>query len=165
MAFTLILGQDRGDTLYVGSRKSDMLGRLYDKERESQDPAYKGCWRWEVQYRRAYALSAMRSLGCSSDPGASIQATVASWFTDRGIGATFATSTQPLAVRPNRPMADDARWLAWARKSVRPRAQELAVRYGWRYVAESLVGPIRTYDAWLSLLEGIEVELEPDGGG
>jgi hypothetical protein len=159
---TVILGEDRGDTLYVGSRKSDMLGRLYDKGRESQDPAYEGCWRWEVQYRRSYALSALRALSCSQDPAESIKATVASWFRDRGVRASFSTTAYPLPVRPARPVDDDARWLAWARKSVAPRAAQLGKRYGWRYIAETLVGPIRTYEAWLSLLEGIEIELEPD---
>lgn len=159
-ALTLILSEDRGNTLYVGSRKSDQLGRLYDKARESGEEGYANCWRWEVQYRRAYALLALRSLMAATEAQGSIQATVASWFRDRGIGAAFAVTGGALDCRPDRKVPDDERWLTWARRSVRPRAMKLAERYGWRYVAETLVGRIRSYEDWESLLQGIEIELE-----
>jgi hypothetical protein len=35
-------------------------------------------------------------------------------------------------------------------------------RYGWRFIAETLAGPIRTYDQWESLTRGVELELIPD---
>lgn len=159
---TLILGQDRGDTLYVGSRTSDQRGRLYDKGRESGEPAYQNCWRWEVQYRRAYAMSAVRSLVAAPQKGPTIAATVASWFTSRGVGATYRVTSEPIDSRPDRKTPDDERWLAWARKCVRPRAEQLAARYGWRFVAEALVGRIRTFEDWETLVQGMEVELVGD---
>ena len=157
-ALTLILSEDRGDTLYVGSRKSDQLGRLYNKEKESGDAVYQGCWRWEVQFRRAAALSTARALRASMAPTQQIQATVASWFTRRGVGTAFDRLGDPLPNQVGAREPDDVRWLAWARKSVAPRAKEMALRYGWRYIAESLCGRIASYEGWETLLQGIEIE-------
>lgn len=158
-ALTLISAQDRGDTLYVGSRKSDMLGRLYNKEKESGEKAYEGCWRWEVQYRREYASQAMRSLQVSPSPSESIAGTVRRWFVDRGVNVPSGACGHELDSRLPAKESDDERWLKWARRCVAPRAKELAARYGWRYVAESLVGHIRTLEEWESLVHGVEIEL------
>lgn len=162
ISMTLILGQDRGETLYVGSRKSDVLGRLYDKARESREPAYAGCWRWEIQYRRASALQAARSLLVANDASATIAATVGSWFRARDVCTPAWTDSDPLDHRAPKPLPDDQRWLAWARKSVQPRARELVKRYGWRFVAEQLAGGIATYEDWETMVQGLEFELQPD---
>ena len=156
---TLILSEDRGDTLYVGSRTSDALGRLYNKWKESQAAEYTGCWRWEVQYRRGQALATARALQASQAPAAQVQATVASWFTGRGVRAAFGTGASPLDSSVARKPTDDERWIAWARKSVQPRAKRLVERYGWRFVAEALAGRINTYEQWESLVRDIELEL------
>lgn len=55
----------RGDTLTVGSRTSEKYGRLYDKDRESLDPSYGGCWRYEVEYKGEHAKSALQRLRTS----------------------------------------------------------------------------------------------------
>lgn len=159
-SYTLIRSENRGDTLYVGSRASDQLGRLYDKGRESGDEAYKDCWRWEVQYRREPAVSVVRALLQAERETETIAATVARWFSDRGVGASYHTVGEPLSTAPARAIPDDVRWLAWARRCVAPRARELAVRYGWRYVAETLVGHISTYEEWESLVRGVEFEVQ-----
>ena len=159
---TLISNQDRGDTLYIGSRKSDQLGRLYDKGRESKESLWKDCWRYEVQYRRDYAVSALRSLAGAPDEGAQAAASVRDWFSSRGVEPLYSAGDPAGSVAPDRKLPENERWLAWARRCVRPRAMELAKVYGWRFVAELLVGPIKTYDAWESLVGGIEIELVED---
>lgn len=156
---TLILSEDRGDTLYVGSRTSDALGRLYNKWKESRSAEYTGCWRWEVQYRRGQALATARALQASQAPQAQVQATVSSWFRGRGVRAAFGSSAVPLDNRVASRPSDDERWLAWARKSVQPRAKQLVARYGWRFVAEALTGRINTYEQWETLVRDIELEL------
>ena len=164
-ALTLIQAQDRGDTLYVGSRASDQLGRLYDKWRESGDEHYRDCWRWEVQYRRAQAMSHLRALALSDTPAASITATVASWFTNRGVRSAYRVDADSLAPGSSRPLPDDARWLAWVRACVQPRARRMVARYGWRYIAEACAGRIESYEAWESIFKGIEIEfLEEETG-
>ena len=162
ISMTLIQSQDRGDTLYVGSRKSDVLGRLYDKGRESREAAYAGCWRWEVQFRRASALATARALAAAKDASPTIAATVGSWFRARDVSAPTWTTDPAIDYRPHKPMPDDERWLTWARKSVQPRAKEMVRRYGWRFVAEQLAGGIATYEDWETMVRGLEFELQPD---
>jgi DNA relaxase NicK len=157
---TLIVSQDRGDTLYIGSRKSDVLGRLYNKEKEADEPAYQGCWRWEVQYRRSYALSAVRGLQASPEASETIIGTVGRWFRDRGVSTPYREMVAGASVVAPRPTPDDERWLTWARRCVRPRAQELAERYGWRFVAESLVGRIESIEAWETMMRDFEAGQE-----
>jgi len=162
ITMTLIQGQDRGDTLYVGSRKSDVLGRLYDKGRESREPAYAGCWRWEIQYRRASALQTARGLAVAENPASTITATVGSWFRARDVGAPAWSDDPALDHRAPGAVPDDERYLAWARKSIQPRARELVKRYGWRFIAETLCGPIATYEDWETMVRGVEFELQED---
>lgn len=162
ITMTLIQSQERGDTLYVGSRKSDVLGRLYDKGRESREPAYTGCWRWELQYRRSAALQAARGLQVAEDPAATIAATVSAWFRARDVAAPAWSPADIVDHRASKSLPDDQRWLAWARKSIQPRARELVKRYGWRFVAEQLAGGIATYEDWETMVRGVEFELQPD---
>jgi DNA relaxase NicK len=164
---TLIQSQDRGDTLYVGSRKSDQLGRLYDKEKESKEKLWNGCWRYEVQYRREYAKIAAGKLAGVPTDAEACTATVSSWFSARGIPCVPIADNSAITIRPAPKVADDIEWLRWVMRCVQPRARELVKRYGWRFVAEKCVGRIDSYDQWETLLRDIELELEvvDDGGG
>jgi hypothetical protein len=44
-----------GETCYVGSRKSDLFGRLYDKGCQARLCDEGLIWRWEVEYKRRMA--------------------------------------------------------------------------------------------------------------
>jgi DNA relaxase NicK len=157
---TLIQSQDRGDTLYVGSRKSDQLGRLYDKGKESQEERWADCWRYEVQYRRGYALEAARKLASAPADQETCQKAVSVWFGARGVPCVDISGGDAFDIKPAPKLADDESWLRWVRRCVRPRAQEIAARYGWRFVAENCVGRIKTFEEWETLMRDIEFELE-----
>lgn len=107
-------------------------------------------------------MSAMRSLLATQDAASSIIATVGGWFRSRGIGTPYRCAGDTLDCGVDRKTPDDERWLDWARRCVRPRAEQLAKRYGWRFVAESLVGRIRTFEEWESLVNSLEVEFVGD---
>ena len=143
----------------MGSRKSDVLGRLYNKEKESGEEAWAGCWRWEVQYRRTQAVEALKQVAGSATEGEKLAQMVKAWFDARGVAACFAAESVANPVQPPARRSDDDVWLAWVRRCVQPRAREMAVRYGWRYVAEQCVGHITTYEEWETLVRGIEYEL------
>lgn len=163
---SLLLNEDRGDTLYLGAPASDQRGRLYNKDRESREPEWKGCWRYEVQFRRAAALSAVRSVASVESEGPTVAALVHGWFYGRGVHPRYEPNTVADLLAPAKRVADDARWLTWVRRCVQPTARRLAVRYGWRYVAEACVGRIDSVEAWESMLRDWEAELtviEEDG--
>lgn len=58
-------------TLYIGRRTSPLFVRVYDKEEESgNDPAYRGCWRLEVELKDEAAnetFHALRAVAFSED--------------------------------------------------------------------------------------------------
>lgn len=56
-------GADGNETVYIGSKKSDVLIRLYDKFRESGKEHYKDCVRLEVQLRNKPATAVWRECG------------------------------------------------------------------------------------------------------
>lgn len=154
-----MVNQDRGDTLYIGAPASDQRGRLYDKGRESDEPEWERCWRYEVQFRRAAAVSAMRQVASTPQPGATTAALVHSWFGSRGVDPCFRPDVAAQLVEPSRPTPDAERWLKWVRRCVQPTAKRLALRYGWRYVAEACVGRIATVEDWDSMMRDWECEL------
>lgn len=51
----MIDGNGKGDTVMVGSRSSGKYARIYDKDAESGDDRYAGCWRYELEYKAEYA--------------------------------------------------------------------------------------------------------------
>lgn len=46
-----ISGSDGGGTVYIGSPNSLQRCRIYNKEVQSEDPAYTRCWRYEVTFK------------------------------------------------------------------------------------------------------------------
>jgi DNA relaxase NicK len=163
---SLLLNEDRGDTLYLGAPASDQRGRLYDKQRESNEQVWERCWRYEVQFRRGAALSALQSVASGSSEGDTVAAMVHGWFGSRGCNPHFRPVVTAELASPTRKAPDDERWLRWVRRCVQPTARRMAVRYGWRYVAEACVGRIASVEDWESMMRDWESELtavEEDG--
>jgi DNA relaxase NicK len=155
-------GNDGGETLYIGSKKSDQLGRLYNKGVESRNPAYAGCWRYEVQYRDKIAYGKTRALLSTQEENKTIEGDVYRWFSSRGVSPIFIPgSGQGIAVDV-KAVPDDERFLAWVRRCVQPRGRLLVKRYGWRFVAEACVGRITSEADWESLVRDVEIELQED---
>lgn len=82
---SLRLNSSGGQTLYLGSPKSDVLSRLYDKGIEKKVAEAGACWRYEVQYRREPATNTANQLHKSKVPHDCIAALVAAFFAYRGV--------------------------------------------------------------------------------
>lgn len=82
---SLRLNSSGGQTLYLGSPKSDRLGRLYDKGIEKKLAPAGACWRYEVQYRRRYAEATARVLSQSETHHDCIATLVTDYFAHRGV--------------------------------------------------------------------------------
>lgn len=85
LSASLRLNSSGGQTLYLGSSKSDVLGRLYDKGVESKAAEAGACWRYEVQYRRRPAEATARALGESENLHGAIASLVTDFFSHRGV--------------------------------------------------------------------------------
>lgn len=116
-SFTLIRTHPYGETLNVGKRQSDAYGRLYDWSSAHKAAQAATIWRYEVEFKRAYAMGCARTLLSVDDDRTEIQHHVHRWFKSRGVEPTWETTGTRLSnghalEKP----ATDA--LAWFRSSL-----------------------------------------------
>jgi hypothetical protein len=135
---SLIVSNHGGGTCYLGSRKSELFGRLYDKERESGDGAYRNCWRWELETKGRRALTYLHQLAIGGDERPHIQQTVCTYFTERGVTLPW-DGGAPCALRgPVLVETDDDRRLAWLADQVQGSIRGLIGRGHRAAVLEAL---------------------------
>lgn len=136
-SLSLIQTHPAGDTLYVGKRKSDCFGRVYDYATAHKKGEARTLWRYEVEYKRSAALNHANSLrGERVHPGA-IESIVAGWYDARGIRSTWLTndSLRPAMVLAGDPERDV---LSWFESSMSKTVAKAVRRYGVAAVLDSL---------------------------
>lgn len=124
----LFAGSDGGDTVYVGSPSSSVRGRIYNKEKQSGENAYKRSWRYEVVYRNEYASNVYRRVFHEDTTSADfILQEVVAWYRERGVDILGVgdRGTAPLSP-PKLPKSDVARKLQWIHNQVVPTIRKLA---------------------------------------
>jgi hypothetical protein len=127
----LRLNSGGGSTLYLGSKKSDIIARGYDKGIEQKIAEAGECQRLEVQFRRKPAKRQAARLIESENHHAYIATTVNAFFGARGIrvpvfqGELPRPSLQHEALYTKRAESDEARSLRWLRTLVAPTVRRL----------------------------------------
>ncbi len=90
--YTIYQNSKGGQTLYVGSSKSEMMGRVYDRAKEA-DVEHGYTWRYEVQIRKPkchhLALSLLQAWIDDKPVKREIVGYVWRWFKTRGISPQF----------------------------------------------------------------------------
>lgn len=109
-----------GDTLYLGRRSSQFFARLYNKQRESGQPYYESCWRWELECKQAAASNAGSGLARAPDRTAYIQSVVRKHFTKRGVPADWGEDGDELHGRAWFGEPDLTRHQAYFRRTLAP---------------------------------------------
>jgi DNA relaxase NicK len=117
-----------GDTLYLGTRTSELFARLYDKGRESKDPAYRNCWRWELEVKGARGPLAVGVLSRSSDERTAITSAVHEHFVSRGVSTPWNPSVVRKLPSPPARKSDDERRLLWLSNQIAPVVGKLRAR-------------------------------------
>lgn len=133
---TWVQNNQGGQTLYIGSRSSDQLGRVYDKGIESGAFLKQGIlWRYELEFKGERAKAMANNLfvaACRTrDLAAAIQATVFYWFNERGYVPVFRPHPNGVAIQVSL-VAEDTdtqRRLAWLKTQVRPSVSDLMNRH------------------------------------
>jgi DNA relaxase NicK len=82
---TLVTSSDGSDTLYLGKRQSDSMGRVYNKGVESKQREFDGCVRAEVEWKGKLAKIAGRRLDDARSPFVAGFNQVCSFFKRRGV--------------------------------------------------------------------------------
>lgn len=117
-----IVGNNGGETLYIGSSKSEQYGYIYNKEVQSEDPLYTRCWRYEVRFKNELAAQVYHQLVLApSTRHKVIVELVGSWFELRGVNVpwTDASVGAILPITKTQP-SDIERSLWWLERQVKP---------------------------------------------
>jgi len=127
-----------GSSLYVGSRVSDRMFRLYDKTAESDGEYPKRCWRYEIEYKGERALNVARKLSADYHVTQAIFDCLQTAYTSYGLGIP---ATRPAwlwrdvgIVRKS----DDERRMLWLRRCIRPCVERLSQVFGVDEVLSAL---------------------------
>lgn len=113
-----------GNTVYLGSRKSEVFGRCYDKWRESKLDHYAECVRLEVEMKERLALRAAAGLYDSRRPATDMLGIVYYFFQKRA-GATWTAVNMPTFIKGRRSATDRERQLEWVRTACAPTIKRL----------------------------------------
>jgi hypothetical protein len=122
----LRLNSGGGSTLYLGSPKSDIIARGYDKGIEQKVAKAGECQRYEVQYRRRCAKLQAARYRESKNRVRYIASTVTTFFAARGIAVPRVEKRmaepeiQYETLYTKRAESDDERNLRWLGTSVAP---------------------------------------------
>lgn len=122
-----IVGDNGGETLYLGSWKSEQYGYIYNKEVESEDPLFTKSWRYEIRLKNDIARQAYQKLCLPHDERHQMIALlVAGWFAKRGVTVPWTVSDvgDILPIVKTQP-SDIERSLWWLERQVRPVVQRL----------------------------------------
>lgn len=133
-----VTDSDGGSTVYLGSRKSELFARLYNKEAESKREEYKHCWRWELEAKGSTAKHYAEYIASTTSRPGLIAGTVADYFAKRGAPANFdshdCTHIRPLPLEKS----DDDRRMEWFRQQVAPIVGRMSARVGRGRMLEAL---------------------------
>lgn len=152
--FRLIQGTDGGITLYVGSRKSDVMGRMYDTGKKHKQIEYQGGFRGELEIHGGRAAHMSARLYDSTCRQALCAQTAVSWLHDRtGPHESFSTClSSPLFSGST---ASAAMWLPLPRRPTDCQRALQCARIQWRKNARMLVA--KGYGAELLECLGLSV--------
>jgi len=118
----IIIGSDGGDTTYIGSPSSEQRGRIYNKERQSDDPKYTRAWRYECVLKNELATQFAAKLAQQdTDHTRFCLGTVVSWFHTRGVDCSGYYDGEHFVNRLERTLPTDVeRKLHWLASQVKP---------------------------------------------
>ena len=127
----------KGYTLYLGSRESNVFGRIYDKHAREQLDHFLGCVRYEVQFNSRLANSVAFVLARQASPSLGMAGYIRSFLQERGVSPPAVEFSQLTPCVP-RSRTDAEKKLEWIRTSVRPSVLNLIALGKGAQVLEAL---------------------------
>jgi DNA relaxase NicK len=122
------IGSEGGITAYLGDRTSSYFGRVYDKEVQSGDAAYTGCWRYEVECKSPVAAEVARMAYEVPDLVTFAARYVWGWWQERGVAPVYEVRSAYQEATSTRRSSADENTLGWLRQAVRPSVERLIKR-------------------------------------
>lgn len=129
-----------GETLYVGSRNSEQMGRFYNKSVESGLDV-SNVYRMEVEFKKPRSMAVYKDmykdLSSTRPRPTYIRDVVCSWFEKRGVlPDNMFFRVEPVQVA--KVISSDDKKLKWLRTSIAPTLSDLADRGKLKEIAEAL---------------------------
>jgi DNA relaxase NicK len=132
--YSTVRNNQGGQTLYVGCRRSDQMGRLYDKGAEQGLDTLGEIWRYEVEFKKARAKKVFDWLIARGDANQSIsepiESTVYDWFDGRGVPPVWKKGDKAINLEVSAKASDLEKTLTWLSDQVRPTVGRL-IELGW----------------------------------
>lgn len=140
VGIVFITSDPGGDSLYVGSRTSSQMGRIYDKwEQSKHDSEYLNCIRFEVEYKKPLSKVVCDQI-LDEDWGArQIYESVLGWFQARGVDVSQFGTFRESAIETPKQISSPEKQLGWLEKQVKPTYQQLVLR-GFEQEAQEALG-------------------------
>lgn len=114
----------KGYTLYLGSRESNVFGRIYDKHAQTGLAHHKGAVRYEVQFNSRLANAVACTLQRTSSPIPTMIGYCSQFFEGRGVSWRIPNNAQA-RYSCSRPASNDEKCLAWLASAVSPSVRRL----------------------------------------
>jgi Replication initiation factor len=108
----------KGQTLYLGGRQSDVYQRCYDKHAEEPRAYPPGAWRYETELKGDRAGATARAIYDQARATSYITSFVHDSFERRGVHPIFAPDVIVGDIRPHRQESSAERRLRWLREHV-----------------------------------------------
>jgi DNA relaxase NicK len=135
---TYIQDTNRGATLYVGKRSSDVMFRIYNKEVESGDPRYESCVRYEGEFKNVAGPWAIAPLCDGKLVAPAVCNCLNQMLSARGVVPWLPTGYIGLKIRPQKAPTDAERKLQWLEQSIRPTVNFLLDYYPREVILKAL---------------------------
>ena len=143
--------------LTIGSRQSELYGRMYDKYKESKMPEYKDCIRWEVEVKGKEALDLHGWMLDNKNEPTAVRSLVHHFWEARGMTppwGMFDGMDVPVPVK--RSKTDETK-LAWIATQVRPSMKDLIDKGKAIELARSIAGRAVTNEQLEELARLLEI--------
>ena len=118
-------------TLYVGSRTSDVFIRIYDKYLESKDEAYKDCVRLEIEYKGKRSQAIWEALADGTLRGMSLLSMLLTDLSERGIDVEGIDIDRQDIRLPKPKTSKENVTLGWWARQVAPSVARHVAERGW----------------------------------
>lgn len=125
----LIEHRHKAQTVYIGSRASDIYLRVYDKYEESKDQEYKGCIRFEVELKGRASKAAWKKVSTEGLGTGFLVKLLVDIFKARGIELKISDFDHLPSLTIARERTSLEGTVAWMNRQVAPVVKRLALEY------------------------------------
>ena len=137
---TMIESRHKAQTVYIGSRASDIFLRVYDKYAESGREEYRGCVRFELELKGRASKAYWEQVVLQKMTIAQSLEMVVTMFRERGAPVPNEDIQDMDIHLPPRQPTRTQTTLDWLNRQVAPTVKRLTKEYDWMYCFSVLFG-------------------------